>query len=294
MRPGSACTPDFPRTPRHPLLMLKHREAIIRLLKDDDPETVLLTKTQLAQGGADTLADLRDLLNLDDEEVTFHIRDVLGEIESREAKARMEAICREIRTQEELEEACWLLAQIFLPGVETSHYNARINEWARMLRDRLPAGASDLQQTQILSHLMSRELGFRGNADDYYNVKNSLLPCVIDSRLGIPISLSVLYIAVARRASVTVEGINLPGHFVVRTGSVLFDPFHEGRVLTPRDCAEILARQKLSLEPAHLQTASPRLVLMRMLANLLYIFEGEDDNDLHQQMAAWIRLLDPK
>jgi regulator of sirC expression with transglutaminase-like and TPR domain len=121
-----------------------------------------------------------------------------------------------------------------------------------------------------------------------------LLPCVIDSRVGIPISLSVLYIAVARRAAVMVEGINLPGHFVVRLGSVLFDPFHEGRMLTPRDCAEILARQSLTLESAHLQTASPRLVLMRMLANLLYIFEGEDDNELHQQMAAWIRLLDPR
>ncbi|MBV8900224.1 MAG: transglutaminase family protein [Verrucomicrobia bacterium] len=274
--------------------MLKHRQAIIRLLKDDDPETVLLTKNQLAQGGADTIADLRDLLNLDDEEVTFHIRDVLGEIESREAKQRLEVICRGIRTQEELEEACWLLAQVFLPGVEISHYNALLSNWARTLRERMPAGASDLQQTQILTHLMSRELGFHGNSDDYYNVKNSLLPCVIDSRVGIPISLSVLYIAVARRAAVTVEGINLPGHFVVRLGSVLFDPFHEGRMLTPRDCAEILARQSLTLESVHLQTASPRLVLMRMLANLLYIFEGEDDNELHQQMAAWIRLLDPK
>src|SRR4051794_8062383 len=115
--------------------MLKHREAIIRLLKDDDPETVLLIKNQLAQGGADTIADLRDLLDLDDEEVTFHIRDVLGEIESREAKHRLEVICRQIRTQEELEEACWLLAQIFLPGVETTHYNAIINQWARTLRE---------------------------------------------------------------------------------------------------------------------------------------------------------------
>ncbi|HEY0792021.1 MAG TPA: transglutaminase-like domain-containing protein [Chthoniobacterales bacterium] len=274
--------------------MLKHREAIIRLLKDDDPQTVLLIKNQLATGGADTIADLRDLLSLDDEEVTFHIRDVLGEIQTREAKNDLQGICRNIRTQEELEEACWLIAQVFLPGVETGHYNARINEWAKMLRDRLPVGASELQQTQILTHLMGRELGFRGNSEDYYNLKNSLLPCVIDSRLGIPISLSVLYIAVARRAAMRVEGINLPGHFVVRLGSVLFDPFHDGRVLTPRDCAEILARQKLTLEPAHLQLASPRLVLLRMLANLLYIFEGEDDSDLQQQVKGWIRLLDPK
>jgi regulator of sirC expression with transglutaminase-like and TPR domain len=116
----------------------------------------------------------------------------------------------------------------------------------------------------------------------------------MDSRLGIPISLSVLYMIVAGRASVIVEGINLPGHFVVRHGAILFDPYHEGRALTTRDCAEILSHQKLTLHPSHLQTAQPRLILIRMLANLVYIFEKDKNEPFHDMVAKWIRLLDPK
>jgi regulator of sirC expression with transglutaminase-like and TPR domain len=99
---------------------------------------------------------------------------------------------------------------------------------------------------------------------------------------------------VAQRASVVVEGINLPGHFVVRHGTVLFDPFHEGRVLTTRDCAEILSHQKLTLQPSHLQTAHPKLILIRILANLLYIFEKDKSELFHEMVTKWIRLLDPK
>jgi regulator of sirC expression with transglutaminase-like and TPR domain len=145
-----------------------------------------------------------------------------------------------------------------------------------------------------MAQFFGRELGFRGNADDYYSARNSLLPCVMDSRLGIPISLSVLYMIVAGRASVIVEGINLPGHFVVRHGAILFDPFHEGRALTTRDCAEILSHQKLTLHPSHLQTAQPRLILIRILANLVYIFEKDKNEPFHDMVAKWIRLLDPK
>jgi regulator of sirC expression with transglutaminase-like and TPR domain len=161
------------------------------------------------------------------------------------------------------------------------------------LRLRLSAHDSDTSRVVALSQFFGADLGFRGNADDYYNARNSLLPCVIDTRLGIPISLSVLYMIVARRASIVVDGINLPGHFVVRHGAVLFDPFEGGRILSTRDCAEILSKQSLSFHPSHLQVAHPKLILVRMLSNLLYVFELEDDEALHGMVTKWIHLLDP-
>ena len=115
--------------------------------------------------------------------------------------------------------------------------------------------------------------------------------CVIDSRLGIPISLSVLYMFVGRRASIALEGVNLPGHFVGRHGTVLFDCFYRGEILTTRDCARILARQGHTLDATHLQPAHPRLIMMRILANLLHIFEREDNKDQQQLVASWIRLM---
>jgi regulator of sirC expression with transglutaminase-like and TPR domain len=274
--------------------MFKQRDAIIRLLRDDDPETIVLIKQQLLQGGAETIPDLKDLLSIDDERVTVHIREILTEIETRHAKAAFEQICRHISTQSELEQACWYLAQIFLPGVEIGGYQKTIDSWAAGLRTRLSPYDSDSARVATIGRFFGKELGFRGNADDYYSARNSLLPCVMDSRLGIPISLAILYMIVAERASVVIEGINLPGHFVVRHSAILFDPFHEGRVLTTRDCAEILSHQKLTLHPSHLQTAHPKLILIRILANLLYIYEKDKNERSHEMVTKWIRLLDPK
>jgi regulator of sirC expression with transglutaminase-like and TPR domain len=274
--------------------MFKQREAIISLLKDEDQDTVNLTKQQLAEGGTETIPDLKDLLAVDDQRVTTHVREILSEIEVREAKVAFEEICLRISTPAELELACWHLSQVFLPSVDIEPYRKTIDLWGDELRERLRSSQSDTARVMTMSQFFARNLGFRGNSDNYYNVRNSLLPTVIDSKLGIPISLSLLYMIVAERAGVQVEGVNLPGHFVVRHGDVLFDPFHEGRILTTRDCADILATQKLTLHMSHLQTATPKLILMRILANLSYIFEDAEDEVPHQMVIRWIRLLDPK
>ena len=93
--------------------MFKQREAIIRLLKDGDPETVNLTKQQLVQGGAGAIPDLRDLLSTDDQQVTLHVREILTEIEIRHAKGAFEEDLRRISELVDVEQACWYLAQIF-------------------------------------------------------------------------------------------------------------------------------------------------------------------------------------
>jgi regulator of sirC expression with transglutaminase-like and TPR domain len=138
------------------------------------------------------------------------------------------------------------------------------------------------------------ELGLRGNEDDYFNARNSLLPCVIESRLGIPISLSVVYMIVARRAACVVDGVILHRHFVVRHGTVLLDPFNQGRILTASECEQILPRQNGTLHQDLLQSANPKLILYRMLANLLYIFQHEQDGSSYKMIMRWIHRLEQK
>ena len=123
--------------------MFKQREAIIRLLKDDDPETVHLTKQQLVEGGTETIPDLRDLLSTDDKQVAFHIQEILSEIEIRHAKIAFEEICQKVQDPVELERACWYLAQIFIPGVDVEPYRKTIDSWGRELRVRLSGHDSD-------------------------------------------------------------------------------------------------------------------------------------------------------
>lgn len=139
---------------------------------------------------------------------------------------------------------------------------------------------------------MAEDLGFRGNAEEYYDPKNSLLSDVIETRLGIPISLAMLYVIIGRRADMQIDGINLPGHFIARYERILFDPFHQGRILSRPDCEAILARQRLKTHSSYFAPASPRLVFLRMLANLLFIFERAGERTKHQFVMEWVKALD--
>jgi regulator of sirC expression with transglutaminase-like and TPR domain len=278
--------------------MFKQRDAIIRLLKDSDPDTVNLTKRQLLHGGPGTIPDLRDLLTADDHQVVTHVREILTELEAKYAREALESICGKISTLPDLENASWYIAQIFLPGLELEPYQSKIDSWGRELRQRLSNCDSDSSRVMAMSQFLGKELGLHGNESDYYNARNSFLPCVIDTRLGIPISLSLVYMIVAWRADCVVEGINLPGHFVVRHGALLFDPFHEGRILTTEEHARglepVIPREFRKLNQDHFQSAHPKLILYRMLANLLYIFQHEQHGPSYKMILQWIRLLEPK
>jgi regulator of sirC expression with transglutaminase-like and TPR domain len=276
-----------------PTTMLKQRNAIIQLLRDNDPETVRLVKEQLAHGGGFSVPDLKELLTVDDELVTGHVREVLGEIQTRRSIADFSHLCRCFSEEADLEEACWMIARVYLPGIETALYRAKLDAWGRDACRLLGGAVSARDRVGILSHFISQRLGFKGNVDDYYHLKNSLLPSVIDSRQGIPITLSLLYVLIARRAGMVIDGINLPGHFILRHQDLFFDPFHSGRFLTTADCAEILARQQLVLVERHLLPADKRTILMRIVANLLHVAHNGSDTNLQDQLTLWLEYLKP-
>lgn len=271
--------------------MFAQRDAIVKLLQDDDPDTVRMVKEQLALGGEDYIPDLRDLAQLDNECVSRHARDVLAEIASHGAEEEFLLLCHFFNDESDFEKAYWMLSQALDPTLEIEPFEHKVNQWGRQFLVTISGVVSNRQRVQALSNFMAGELCFRGNTDDYYSERNSLLPCVIDTRMGIPITLTLLYIMIARRAGMKVDGINLPGHFIARHGEVLFDPFHKGRILTKSDCEEILTRQNLKLRASHLDAATPRQILLRVLANLLYVYDLRKDIDKHTRVNAWVKAL---
>ena len=271
--------------------MFAQRDAIVRLLQDDDPDTVRLVKEQLALGGEQWIPGLKDLAQMDDERVSRHARDVLAEIASQGADEEFLLLCHLFNDERDLERACWMLAHSLDPSIETEPFEHRINQWGRQFQVRISGIVSNRQRVQALADFLAHELCFRGNTDHYYDEGNSLLPRVIETRMGIPISLALLYRLVAGRAGMRVEGINLPGHFIARHGEILFDPFHRGRILCKSDCEEILHRQNLTLSPTHLDAATPRQILLRVLANLLYVYDLENDHEKHTRVNTWIKAL---
>lgn len=146
-----------------------------------------------------------------------------------------------------------------------------------------------LKALHRLREFLFEEEGFRGNSEEYYDPRNSCFNDVLDRRLGIPITLSLVVIEVGRRVGLDVVGVGLPGHFVVRaqvgTEPVLLDPFDGGAVLTHERAAALVARalgRQVPLTEAHFAPLGKRQILTRMLMNLrgIYCRRGEWDKAL--------------
>ena len=134
-----------------------------------------------------------------------------------------------------------------------------------------------------LRRLLFTELGFSGDHDDYYRPDNSLLDRVLDRKQGLPITLSLLMIDLGRRVGVPLDGVGMPGHFLVRDRvlhDVFVDPFGGGRTLSTEDCERIfrsLAGPNAHFDPAFLEPVSDTVILSRMAANLVNAYQRLDD-----------------
>jgi len=274
--------------------MFAQRDAIIRLLRDDDAHTVGLLKEQLASRGREAIPDLLDLLSSKDRKVGRHVEDVLHAIDAREAREELGRLCRCFPDHggiAVLESATFLLARALVPGAEVEDTRRQLDTWGAALAKRLPSAATPDERAKLIGDFFGGELGFRGNADNYYHVCNSLLPEVVRTRLGIPITLALVYLFTGARAGVAIDGISFPGHFLIRMEEAFLDPFARGRVMTPDDCADILMRQNLKADPAFFQPAPVRAIFRRVLANLLYLYQTED-REIAGMIEDWIECLD--
>ncbi|MEL7069163.1 MAG: tetratricopeptide repeat protein [Cyanobacteria bacterium J06581_3] len=162
--------------------------------------------------------------------------------------------------------------------MDPARYLRRLDEMAKVVRSRLPARRYPLKVIQTINDYLFKELKFSGNQADYYNPENSHLNCVLDRRLGIPISLSLVYLEIAHRVRFPMVGVGMPGHFLVRPViedmEVFVDPFHDGEVLFVHDCQqrfEEMFPQSL-WRPEFLGGVMPKAFLSRMLMNLKAIY----------------------
>jgi regulator of sirC expression with transglutaminase-like and TPR domain len=210
---------------------------------------------------------------------------------------------REIVTRPDAEvdlaEAALLIAGEEYPDLDVGRYLARLDELGSVLRDRAPDAGAEAA-VPALNRLLFEEQGFRGNTEDYYDPRNSFLNDVLDRRTGIPISLSTVYLEVARRGGLALEGVGLPGHFVVRVSAaaapLLVDPFHGGAILTLEDCQRRLDRiysGRVRLEPDMLAPCGRKTILARMLRNLKGIYVKAGDFSRALRAAQMLLSLDP-
>lgn len=205
---------------------------------------------------------------------------------------RLQALLTQPDEELNLAEAALCVAQDEYPGLDVGEYLNRLDELADRLKQKLAADAGFEARVVALNEFLFDDLGFSGNTDDYYDPRNSFLNEVIDRRVGIPITLSILYMEIGRRVGLELEGVSFPGHFLVKSatdeGDVVLDPFAGGVPVAEEDLVQRLEMRfgedqaRLAPLPQLLAAANKKDILVRMLRNLKAIY-------LHRE--AWAKAL---
>ena len=178
-----------------------------------------------------------------------------------------------------LDVAALQIASIEYPDTQIEPYLVLLDSHATEFGERITRRTSGEEFVRQLNEYLFEELGFEGNSNDYYDPANSCLNEVLTRRLGIPITLALVYIEIGRRLGREIHGIGLPGHFVVqydgRDFQALIDPFHGGQLRTEEECFE-MAREATGMpladDPSLIQPVSKRHIAIRMLNNLRAIY----------------------
>lgn len=196
----------------------------------------------------------------------------------------------------DLARAALLVAREEYPQLPVDRYLATLDLLAMEVQDRLNNETAPLLVLQSLSAYLFRERKYRGNSDAYYDPRNSLLNDVLDRGLGIPLTLGILMLEVGWRLGLPLEGVNFPGHFLVRFKgeglSMLADPFDGGRLYFEDDAQVLLDRiygGMVRVQPRFLKASSRRDMLVRLLTNLKGIYTRVNDHG--RALAAIERIL---
>jgi regulator of sirC expression with transglutaminase-like and TPR domain len=202
-------------------------------------------------------------------------------------RGEFETLVSEDRDEHEIPvaRAALTLARMEYPDLDPEEYLKRLDWYAARVAQMLPELPETPQVIAALNYVLFTEEQLCGNREDYYDPRNSFLNDVLDRKLGIPITLAVIYMEVGQRLGFPLFGVGLPGHFLLKHYDVegdetLIDPFHQGDILSRADCErrleEIYAGQ-MPFQPEFLHTVTRRQILTRMLNNLRQIYTARRD-----------------
>ena len=187
-----------------------------------------------------------------------------------------------------LANAALVIARLEYPRLDAERYMARLDAMGQEARQRIQLQCAEtgdrsvLARVRALNSYLFDEERFVGNQEKYEDPRNSCLNEVLERRTGIPITLSLLYIEVAQRAGLQVDGVNFPGHFLVRcpdagstAAGIIIDPFHGGALLSEHDCRLLLQQHvgsEVAFDTSLLAPATRQQIIVRMLLNLKRIY----------------------
>ncbi|MBI2082256.1 MAG: transglutaminase family protein [Deltaproteobacteria bacterium] len=202
--------------------------------------------------------------------------------------------------QYSLDRIVLLVAREKYPELKLEQYFERLDEFAKRAELHVKNVQGGRQIVEALNSYLFTDEGFRGNSSDYYNPSNSFFNDVLDRRMGIPLTLSVLYVEIGRRLGIPVSVVGFPGHALVRyedgRETFFLDPFYGGKILTEEHCKTMLSEMygdQLPFRSEYLRPATHREILTRMLSNLKIIYMSKKEFEMALNILNKMLLFNP-
>ncbi|QPJ62142.1 MAG: hypothetical protein G3M70_09780 [Candidatus Nitronauta litoralis] len=275
-------------------------DSLIRLLDDRDSFVYNKVRENLINLGSSAIPYLEKAAVSENPKLRQRVADVLNALHPVLLKEKFITFSKESGGADlDLERGACLIMEIdgFRQNAERE-VELTLDQLANNFKGQLDSSDTPEQIVKKLSRFIFEEKGFRGNQSDYFNPDNSYLDRVLETKLGIPITLSLICILVGKRLDLPVEGVGMPCHFIARLSHpespVYFDPFNNGRILTQQACIEMVQGFGLEFENKFLNVTPSREILVRMLHNLITVFNRNNEEEKASQLIEYSKiLLDP-
>jgi len=268
--------------------------ALIRLLSDEDDWIVRTISGQLITIGPPAVPLLQEA-EIEQPEMADRIASVLEEIHWGKLEEELVELAAQPDQTMNLEAGAFMIARHAYPALDVGQYLSQLDRMAQEVRARIGLRSSGEETVNALNRYLFVEQGFKGNTTNYYETDNSYLNRVMDRRVGIPISLSVVYLLIGHRLNLPVLGIGMPGHFLVKYESdrykIFVDCFNSGALLTEKNCARFLTEAGYGFDDTYLQPSPVRVILSRMVKNLLAIYAKTNEPAKTTSLTKYIKIL---
>ncbi|CAI8367769.1 MAG: hypothetical protein CNE38_01160 [Rhodothermaeota bacterium MED-G12] len=273
-------------------------ESLMFLLEDPDPfvqEQVQLRFMELGDRAVPLLDQIR--VQTKDKEEKKRAKEVLHKLTFSTLKGDFaELLLEGIGNRAQLERAVITLARFGHPTLRESEYVKILDHFADMIRPSLRYKRSEREKMRILMKFIFEDLNFRGDNKDYHNPANGFIDQVIERRKGLPISLSLVAMFIARRLQLPVFGVNMPIHFMLafvgEKEEQLIDPYDQGAEVSYDQCYFFLKKNNVTPKPEHFKMASDIDILARCIRNLMHSYERNEEHDQVQELKSLLGLVE--
>lgn len=267
--------------------------SLVLLLDEEDPRSFDLVRREILTIGEPVLPFLEELRARSGSELAARADEMTREL--RFKRLREDFLLWSKLKEPDLESGSLFLARFGYPGLNAGVYSRWLDRVAAHIQDELPSDADAAMTLQKLNSHLFQAMGFTGNEARYYDPDNSYLNRVIESRRGIPVSLSVLYLLLAGRLRLPVYGVGTPGHFLVgfRAGQLpcYVDTYNRGRFLDLAEVKKMLVRNGYEYRPEFVVPCPAREIVLRMMRNLISVYQKMGSPDRAEMLSGLVEVL---